>query len=186
MDLHDDFEKADAALETWGRSILVKTGPTSVVSHVPFYRTLHYPDILDLRHCGYEISDFAPIFELLDDALVSQAQTVHKLLHQPGGNAIWNPYRARQIEFNVRAALHRFGKSDAPILLRRIIGRVYPGDSVTHLAVDMLNVFFWGAMAQMARDLAWRVPQLDAFADYLEYPIKVAFGHESEAIERAA
>ena len=101
---------------------------------------------------------------------------MHLLLHQPGGNAIWNPYRARQLEFNVRAALHRFGLSDAPTLLRRMIGRVYPGDSVTHLAVDVLNVFFWAALAQIARDYAWRSPQLEAYADYLEYPVVAAFG----------
>jgi hypothetical protein len=40
-------------------------------------------------------------------------------------------------------------------------------------------------MAQMARDLAWRSPQLEAFADYLEYPVRVAFGYTSTA-SRAA
>jgi hypothetical protein len=76
--------------------------------------------------------------------------------------------------------------SDVPILLRRIIGRAYPGESVTHLAVDMLDVFFWAALAQVSRDLAWRYPQLDSYADYLEYPIKAAFGHSSIARERAS
>jgi hypothetical protein len=50
----------------------------------------------------------------------------------------------------------------------------------------MLDVFFWAALAQVSRDLAWRYPQLDSYADYLEYPIKAAFGHSSIARERAS
>ena len=180
MNFDNDDDSPDEAIEAWGDT-LTQRGSEVVVErvvheHVPFYRRLHYPDVLDLRRCGYEVDQFAPLFDLLDEALVSQARTVHLLLHQPGGNAIWNPYRARQLEFNVRAALHRFGLSDAPTLLRRMIGRVYPGDSVTHLAVDVLNVFFWAALAQIARDYAWRSPQLEAYADYLEYPVVAAFG----------
>mgnify|MGYP006273824837 CR=1 FL=1 len=179
MSLHEDIDEPDEAIENWGENALVQTLYTGQSVHVPFYRTLYYPDVLDLRYQGYEVDAFAPLFDHLDAALVSHAKQIHELLHQPGGNAIWNPYRARQIEFSVRAALHRFGKSDAPILLRRMIGRVYPGDTVTHLGVDLLNVFFWAAMAQMARDLAWRLPQLAAFADYLEYPVRTVFGHTS-------
>ena len=188
MDLQDDIDAPDEAIDGWGENALTQTlhDSNGRPVHVPFYRTLHYPDVLDLRKAGYEVADFAQLFDRLDAALVSQAKQVHHLLHQPGGNAIWNPYRARQIEFSVRAALHRFGKSDAPILLRRMMGRCYPGDTLTHFAIDLLNVFFWAAMAQMARDLAWRSPQLAAFADYLEYPVRVAFGFSSTANSRAA
>ena len=186
MDLHDYPDKPLDPAETWAESILVKTATGQSIVHVPFYRMLHYPDVLDLRHCGYEVGDFAPLLDLMDDAIMSQARVIHGLLHQPGGNVIWNPLRASQIEFKVRATLHRFGMSDVPILLRRIIGRAYPGESVTHLAVDMLDVFFWAALAQVSRDLAWRYPQLDSYADYLEYPIKAAFGHSSIARERAS
>ena len=177
MDLHDELDAPDEAIESWGET---------VVAHAPFYRTLYYPDVLDLRRCGYEVSAFAPLFDRLEGAYVSQARTIHALLHQPGGNAIWNPYRARQIEFSVRAALHRFGLSDVPILLRRMIGRAFPGDAVTHLAVDVLNAFFWAALAQIARDYAWRSPQLAMYADYLEYPVVAAFGAQASSIARAA
>jgi len=180
MDFERDHDSPDEAIATWGDT-LVERGREAVIErvvheHVPFYRRQHYPDVLDLRRCGYEVADFVALFDLLDGAVVSQARTAHNLLHQPGGNAIWNPYRARQVEFNVRAALHRFGVSDAPTLLRRMIGRVYPGDSVTHLAVDLLNVFFWASLAKIARDYAWRSPQLAMYADYLEYPVVAAFG----------
>ncbi len=177
MDLHDELDAPDEAIESWGET---------VVAHAPFYRTLYYPDVLDLRRCGYEVAAFAPLFDRLEGAYVSQARTIHALLHQPGGNAIWNPHRARQIEFSVRAALHRYGLSDAPILLRRMIGRAYPGDTVTHLAVDVLNAFFWAALAQIARDYAWRAPQLAMYADYLEYPVVAAFGAQASSTVRAA
>ena len=77
------------------------------------------------------------------------------------------------------AALHRFGLSDAPTILRRTIGKAFPGDHLTHLAIDIINVFFWATLAQIARDYAWRSPQLEHMAEYLEYPIRMAFGPES-------
>ena len=58
--------------------------------------------MLDLRRCGYEVATFAELFDRLDGAVVSQARVAHELLHQPGGNAIWNPHRARQIEIAVQ------------------------------------------------------------------------------------
>ena len=57
-----------------------------------------------------------------------------------------------------------------------MIGKAFPGDSISHLSVDLLNVFFWAAMAQVARDFAWRSPQLGMMADYLEYPVRRAYG----------
>ena len=186
MELHDLPEQPDDAEASWGSSVLVKTSTGASIIHVPFYRTLHYPDVQDLRRCGYELARFAQLFDLLEDSVVSHARTVHALLHQPGGNAIWQPERAAQIEFKVRAVLHRFGMSDAAIMLRRIVGRAFPGESTTHLAVDMMDAFFWAALAQIARDLSWRLPELDSYADYLEYPIRIAFGHRSVAMEASA
>ena len=139
---------------------------------------------------GVEIAahSLACISRRLDNAHTSNAQIVHHLLHLPsdtygrmgdgsGGNQIWNPRRARELEFTVRAALHRYGLSDISILLRRMIGKAFPGDSISHLGVDLLNVFFWSAMAQVARDYVWRDPRLEYAADYLEYPVKRAFLH---------
>ncbi len=156
--------------------VLVQWAKASPEGYVPFYRLFYLPDVLDLKKIGYPLERFENLFDLLEGARVSQAQTFHKLLHTPGGNAIWNPLKARQLEFNVRAALHRFGLSDAPSILRRTIGKAFPGDHLTHLAMDTINVFFWASLAQIARDYSWRSPQLAYMADYLEYPIRMAFG----------
>jgi hypothetical protein len=141
---------------------------------VPFYRFLHYPDILDLRKAGYELEKFIPIFDLLEDARYTQALEVHSMLHlhQDNPNPIWNPRRAREIEFNVRAALHRFGIGDVPVLLRRMMGKSFPDESISHLSIDLLNVFFWAALAEVARDFAWRDERMSYWADYLAYPVK--------------
>jgi hypothetical protein len=56
-----------------------------------------------------------------------------------------------------------------------MIGKALPGDSMTHIGVDLLNVFFWAALAKVARDFAWRLPNLEFAAEYLEYPVKRAF-----------
>jgi len=179
----------DEAIETWGgdvtQKVRVRKGLPEV-KHIPFYKFPYYPDVLDLRKCGYELDSFAELFDLLDDAHVRHASVAHILLHQPsdeygrmgdgaGGNQIWNPRRARELEFQVRAALHRYGLSDIPTLLRRTLGKAYPGDSVSHLGADLLNVFFWAALAKVARDFAWRDARLEFMAVYLEYPVKRAF-----------
>ena len=164
--------------------VLVQWAKPTPEGYVPFYRLFYLPDVLDLKKIGYPLEKFEALFDLLEGARVSQAQSVHRLLHTPGGNAIWNPLKARQLEFNVRAAMHRYGLSDAPSILRRTIGKAFPGDHLTHLAMDIINVFFWAALAQIARDYAWRSPQLEYMADYLEYPIRMAFG--AKALERAS
>ncbi|WP_138275926.1 hypothetical protein [Rhodoluna limnophila] len=179
----------DEAVQTWGGEVkgkvaIRKSGP--IVKHIPFYKFPYYPDVLDLRKCGYEIDAFAQLFDLLDGAHVRHAQVAHILLHLPtdefgrmgdgaGGNPLWNPRRARELEFQVRAALHRYGLSDVPTLLRRMIGKAFPGDSMTHISVDLLNVFFWAALAKVARDYAWRDERLEFMAEYLEYPVRRAF-----------
>ena len=177
----------DEATELWGQgaTVAIKGGQPRV-AHIPFYKFPYYPDVLDLRKCGYEIENFAHLFDQLDGAHYRHANIAHILLHLPtdeygrmgdgaGGNQIWNPRRARELEFEVRAALHRFGLSDVPTLLRRMIGKALPGDTMTHVSVDLVNVFFWACLAKVARDFAWRSPNLDFAADYLEYPVKRAF-----------
>jgi hypothetical protein len=57
-----------------------------------------------------------------------------------------------------------------------MLGKAFPGDSMTHISVDLLNVFFWASLAQVARDFAWRDGRLAFAADYLEYPVRRAFG----------
>lgn len=169
--MNEQEDELDEVVVMWA-----KPAPTG---YIPFYRMFYLPDVLDLKKIGYPLEKFENLFDLLDGALVSEAQVIHKLLHLPGGNALWNPNKARQYEFNIRAALHRFGLSDAPTILRRTIGKAFPGDHLTHLAIDIINVFFWATLAQIARDYAWRSPQLEHMAEYLEYPIRMAFGPES-------
>ena len=183
------FGEADEAIEAWGgdtsQKVRIRNGVPSV-AHIPFYKFAYYPDVLDLRKAGYEIDNFAEIFDQLDDAHVRHAQIAHILLHLPtdefgrmgdgsGGNLLWNPRRARELEFQVRAAMHRFGLSDVPTLLRRMIGKAFPGDSMTHISVDLVNIFFWACLAKVARDYVWRQPNLEFAAEYLEYPVKRAW-----------
>lgn len=188
-----DFNQdVDEAIDSWGAAALgidpLLASFTSVAyapvrPHVPFYRFLHYPDILDLRKNGFELEEFIPTFDLLEDAKYSQALEVHAMLHLrgegeaplggAGTNPIWNPRRARQLEFQVRAALHRYGSGEVPTLLRRIIGRAFPGESISHLSIDLIHVFFWAALAEAARKYAWRDERLSFWADYLSYPVKV-------------
>ena len=176
-----DFNQdIDEAINAWGAAALgldpLLASFTSlpyapVRPHVPFYRFLHYPDILDLRKSGYELDRFIPVFDLLDDAKYSQAVQVHRLLHHENPNPVWNPRKAREVEFRVRASLHRYGVGDLPTLLRRMLGRAFPDESVSHLSIDLLNVFFWRALAEIARDYAWRDQRLAGWADYLSYPV---------------
>ncbi len=181
----------DEAVTNWGGAadstqVVVEDGRLKV-GHIPFYKFGYYPDVLDLRKCGYEVDAFAELWNQLDGAHTRHAQVAHILLHLPtdefgrmsdaaGGNLIWNPRRARELEFQVRASLHQFGVSDIPTLLRRMLGKAFPGDSMTHISVDLLNVFFWASLAQVARDFAWRDGRLAFAADYLEYPVRRGFG----------
>jgi hypothetical protein len=145
----------------------------AVRPHVPFYRFFHYPDVLDLRNSGFEVERFIPIFDSLDNARYSQAIQVHRLLRNSEGSMIWNPRRARELEFKIRAAFHRHGISDVPTLLRRMLGRAFPEDSISSLSVSLLNVYFWACLAEVARDYAWREPSLAHYSDYLDYPLEI-------------
>lgn len=186
----------DEAIARWGAAAegadplvaALNAKPYSGVRpHIPFYRFLHYPDVLDLRKAGYELSRFIPLFDKLDDARYSQALAVHRMLHrhEEFANPVWNPRRAREIEFELRGFMHRHGLSDVPTLLRRTLGRAFPDQSISHLSIDLLNVFFWAALAEVARDYAWRDQKLSVYADYLSYPVDVigfeAAGNKAEA-----
>jgi hypothetical protein len=172
----------DEAIDRWGSATLgldpllasFTLEPYAAVRpHVPFYRFFHYPDVLDLRNNGFEVERFIPIFDSLDNARYSQAIQIHRLLRNSEGSMIWNPRRARELEFKIRAAFHRHGISDLPTLLRRMLGRAFPEDSISSLSVSLLNVYFWTCIAEVARDYAWKDPELNRYADYLEYPLDV-------------
>ncbi len=172
----------DEAIDRWGAATLGQDPllasftlePYAAVRpHVPFYRFFHYPDVLDLRNSGFEVERFIPIFDSLDNARYSQAIQVHTLLRNSEGSMIWNPRRARELEFKIRAAFHRHGISDVPTLLRRMLGRAFPEDSISSLSVSLLNVYFWACLAEVARDYAWREPSLAHYSEYLDYPLEI-------------
>jgi hypothetical protein len=172
----------DEAIDRWGSAALGQDPlvasftlePYAAVRpHVPFYRFFHYPDVLDLRNSGFEVERFIPIFDSLDNARYSQALQIHHLLKHGQGSMLWNPRRAREFEFKIRAAFHRHGLSDVPTLLRRMLGRAFPDDSISTLSVSLLNVYFWACLAEIARDYAWSQPQLLTYSDYLEYPLEI-------------
>lgn len=147
--------------------------------HVPFYRFFHYPDVLDLRRSGFEVERFKDLFDALENARYSQALRVRQLLHYQLAGDQWNARRAREFEFKLRAAFHRNGISDVPTLLRRMLGRAFPDDSITALSIDLLNVFFWACMAEVAKDYFWKEPELVGMASYLEYPVRVSGLHQT-------
>jgi hypothetical protein len=172
----------DEAIDRWGAATLGQDPllasftlePYAAVRpHVPFYRFFHYPDVLDLRSSGFEVERFIPIFDSLDNARYSQAIQIHQLLKYGQGSMLWNPRRAREFEFKIRATFHRHGLSDVPTLLRRMLGRAFPDDSISTLSVSLLNVYFWACLAEIARDYAWSAPQLLTYADYLDYPLEI-------------
>jgi hypothetical protein len=172
----------DEAIDRWGSATLGQDPllasftlePYAAVRpHVPFYRFFHYPDVLDLRNSGFEVERFIPIFDSLDNARYSQALQIHQLLKYGQGSMLWNPRRAREFEFKIRAAFHRHGLSDVPTLLRRMLGRAFPDDSISTLSVSLLNVYFWACLAEIARDYAWSQPQLLTYSSYLEYPLEI-------------
>jgi hypothetical protein len=168
---HNDFieNQTDEVIESWGL-------PVNNRGHVPFYRQLYYPDVYELRACGYDIKRFEELFDLLENAKISHARKVHSLLHVENSSRVFDPEIARHYELNVWATLHRFGASDAPPLLRKVLGQAFPGESVTHYASDLMTCFFWSCLAMMARDFVWRAPELELMADYLDFPLKAAFG----------
>jgi hypothetical protein len=173
VDANDYIEEEnDPVLEQWGLAVNTR-------GHVPFYRQLYFPDVYELRQCGYDIRRFEELFDLLENARISHARKIHSLLHVEYSSTVFDPNIAKQYELNVWATLHRFGASDAPPLLKKVLGQAFPGESVTHYASDLMTCFFWSSLAMMARDYVWRAPELELMADYLDFPLKAAFGIEA-------
>ncbi|MFM8927705.1 MAG: hypothetical protein ACKOFA_05850 [Rhodoluna sp.] len=136
---------------------------------------LYYPDILDLRLAGYELERFENLLVTLDSASFKKALQVSRLLHRGDASPIWNTHRANQIELLVLDSIHEYGLAQVPQLLRKILGRVYEGEMQTLLTIDLVEVFYWACLAEVARDYAWRDPRLSEWADYLNYPVKSIF-----------
>lgn len=179
-DPEDDFA-VDEAAELWGGGAVALS--RAKIDHIPFYKFTLYMDRLDLRRVGYELEKFQPLFDLLDEARVSQARVVNKLLHLPsgtemvrGGNMLWKPRRARELEFRVMETLHRFGLAVVPITLRRVLGQAFNNVEMNAFDIDLIDVFYWAALARVARDYSWRDERLTEWCDYLEYPVRRAFG----------
>jgi hypothetical protein len=179
----------DEAFNTWGAASIgvdpleasFQEKPYSPIRpHVPFYRFFSYPDVLELRDCGYEVERFVPLMDLLDDARYRQALQVSYLLHVKGASPSFNPRRARELDLEIRSLLHDLGKSEIPTLIRRLLGKAFPGDSMNHISVDLINVFYWAALAEVARDHAWRRADLAWKAEYLWQPMRMIFGAEGE------
>ena len=177
----DQIPYPDEAFNTWGASTLgvdpLEASFTSlpyqpVRPHVPFYRFVAYPDILDLRRAGYEIDRFIPLFDALEDVRYREAVSLSQIVRASDPMLPWNPRRAREIELEVRSQLHEHGLGDLPTLLRRFLGKAFPGDTVSYLSVVLVNVFFWAALAELADDLAWKSPNLSWKAEYLRFPLR--------------
>ena len=137
---------------------------------------LYYPDILDLRLAGYELERFEALLLALDQASYRNALRVSKILRTSEATPIWNARRADQIELLVLDSIHEYGLAQVPQLLRRVLGRVFEDDTKNYLTIDLVTVFYWACLAQVAQDYAWREPRLLEWAEYLSYPVRAVFG----------
>lgn len=180
----EEIPYPDEAFNSWGASALgidpLEASFTSkpyapVRPHVPFYRFFAYPDLLDLRNAGYELDRFIPLFDELENVRYRQALELSTMLHYPDPDLPWNPRRARELELEIRGALHEYGVGDLPTLLRKFLGRAFPGDTISYLSIDLVNVFFWAVLAELADDFAWRDASLSWKAEYLRFPISYVF-----------
>ena len=72
--------------------------------------------------------------------------------------------------------------ADAPVMvineaiLRRVLGQAFNQGEMNAFDIDLIDVFYWAALAQVARDYAWRDERLEAWCEYLEYPVRRTFG----------
>ena len=137
---------------------------------------LYYPDILDLRLAGYELERFEGLLLAMDSSSFRKALATTSLLHRSDASPIWNAQRAAQLELRVLDVLHEYGLAQVPQLLRRILGRVYGDEQQNYLTIDLITVFYWACIAQLAEDYAWREPRLTEWAEYLSYPVRSIFG----------
>lgn len=141
--------------------------------------TLYYPDILDLRHAGYELERFELLLLTLDSASFRKALAVNSMLHRSEANPIWSARRASEIELQVLDTLHGYGLAQVPQLLRRVLGRVFEDETKNFLTIDLVTVFYWACLAQVASDYAWRESRLYEWAEYLSFPVRSVFGLQS-------
>lgn len=137
---------------------------------------LYYPDILDLRLAGYELERFEGLLLAMDSSSFRKALATTSLLHRSDASPIWNAQRAAQLELRVLDVLHEYGLAQVPQLMRRILGRVYGDEQQNYLTIDLITVFYWACIAQVAEDYAWREPRLTEWAEYLSYPVRSIFG----------
>lgn len=136
---------------------------------------LYYPDILDLRLAGYELERFEELLVALDSASFKKALQISSLLRRSDASPIWNRHRCDQVELLVLDSIHEYGLAQVPSLLRKILGRVYEGEMQNFLTIDLVEVFYWAALAVVARDYVWRDPRLETWAEYLSYPVRNVF-----------
>lgn len=176
----DEIPYPDEAFNSWGASAIgvdpLLASFTSlpyqpVRPHVPFYRFLAYPDILDLRKAGYQLERFTPLFDQLEDVRYREAIVISNLIHYPSLD-FWNPRRAAEIELEVWGELTEHGVGEVPMLLRKFLGKAFPSDTVSQLTIDLIQVFFWGCLAELADDFAWKNPELTWKAEYLRFPLR--------------
>jgi len=137
---------------------------------------LYYPDILDLRLAGYELERFEALLLAIDSASYRRALAISSMIRRSDVSPIWNATRANQVELLILDTLHEYGLAQVPQLLRQILGRVFEDEAKNHLTIDLVTVFYWACMAQVAEDYAWREPRLTEWADYLSYPVRAVFG----------
>ena len=152
---------------------LVRTDPPAGRSSLA--GVLYYPDILDLRLAGYELERFEELLLALDSATFRKAIRVSNLLLRAEANPIWNPHRANQIQLLVLDAIHEYGLAQVPQLLRAVLGRVFEDETKNYLTINLVTVFYWACLAEVAKDYAWREPRLKDWADYLTYPVRTVF-----------
>lgn len=178
----EDITIADEAIRSWGAGAIgidpLEASFTSepyapVRPHVPFYRFISYPDVLELRSLGYEIDDFAALFDLLENVRLSDALVLSGMLKNPLSSAVWNAKTARQQELVIRQVLHRFGYGKLPRLIRTALFQAFPGETANWLTQDLSQHFFWAALAQAAEELKWRSSQLEEACEYLTLPLRV-------------
>jgi hypothetical protein len=178
----DEIPYPDEAFNSWGASAVgvdpLLASFTSlpyqpVRPHVPFYRFLAYPDILDLRKAGYELDRFIPLFDQLEDVRYRDAVMISSALHYFDPSLGWSARRCAEIELEVWGLLTEHGVGEVPRLLRRFLGKAFPSDTISQLTVDLTQVFFWAALAELADDLIWKYPELAWKSEYLRFPLRL-------------
>lgn len=138
-------------------------------------RVHYYPDILDLRYSGYELERFENLLLALDSASYRNALRVSSMLHRLDASPIWNYERADQVELLVLDTLYEYGVHKVPQLLKNVVGRVFEEGASSHLTADLVKVFYWACLAEVARDYAWREEKLAEWAEYLTFPMRAIF-----------